>query len=190
METRQLENLEYSKKKELKKTLFISLCGLIVSGGLGFYFFTEKRTSKDLKNRLKLKIEREQKKQRISKEKEDEILKKLEEFEYSRKFLNKNMSLAILAGEMNTNTKYLTEIINKYKSKNFNLYINEQRINYIISLMESDLSYLNYKLSYLADIGGFSSHSAFTTVFKTVTGLSPNAYIQQLKSKSKKNEEK
>jgi len=35
-------------------------------------------------------------------------------------------------------------------------------------------------VSYLADFSGFSSHSAFTTVFKSVTGMSPNTYIQQL----------
>ncbi|RXM52850.1 hypothetical protein BOQ60_26210, partial [Chryseobacterium sp. CH1] len=38
--------------------------------------------------------------------------------------------------------------------------------------------------SYLAEYSGFSSHSAFTTVFKSVTGMSPNVYIQEI-SKTK-----
>lgn len=116
----------------------------------------------------------------ISKEKEADILARLEEFEKSENFLNRDMSLAVLAGQLDTNTKYLSEIINKYKEKNYNNYINELRINYIAYLLKTDPAYLNYKVSYLAQKAGFSSHSTFTTVFKSVTGISPNTYIQQL----------
>ena len=133
---------------------------------------TEKKETESLKKPLL-----------ISKEKENDILTRLEEFEKSEKFLNREMSLAVLAGQMETNTKYLSEIINKYKEKNYNNYINELRINYIAYLLKTDPSYLNYKVSYLAEKSGFSSHSAFTTVFKAVTGISPNTYIQQLTKK-------
>ncbi|WP_312324743.1 AraC family transcriptional regulator [Soonwooa sp.] len=121
----------------------------------------------------------------ISKEKEDEILQKLDELEKSDRFLNKEMSLAVLAGQLETNTKYLSEIINKYKGNNFNLYINELRVNYIAYMLKTDPIYLNYKVSYLAEVSGFSSHSAFTTVFKSITGMSPNAYIQQINQSNK-----
>ncbi|RKE88918.1 helix-turn-helix domain-containing protein [Epilithonimonas arachidiradicis] len=116
----------------------------------------------------------------ISKEKEMDILARLEEFEKSEMFLNRDMSLAMLAGQLDTNTKYLSDVINRYKEKNYNNYINELRINYIAYLLKTDSAYLNYKVSYLAEKAGFSSHSAFTTVFKSVTGISPNTYIQQL----------
>jgi hypothetical protein len=121
----------------------------------------------------------------ISKEKEMDILARLEEFEKSEKFLSKEMSLAVLAGQLETNTKYLSEVINKYKEKNYNNYINELRINYVAYLLKTDSAYLNYKVSYLAEKAGFSSHSAFTTVFKSVTGISPNTYIQQLTQNKK-----
>ena len=117
----------------------------------------------------------------IPPEKEKEILKGLETFEMSGKFLEKNMSLASLASELNTNTKYLSEIINTYKNKNFNGYINDLRIRHIIHLLSTDRSHLQYKISYIAELGGFTSHSAFTNVFKSVTGMSPNEYIQTLK---------
>ncbi|KFC21664.1 helix-turn-helix domain-containing protein [Chryseobacterium sp. FH1] len=121
----------------------------------------------------------------ISKEKENDILARLEEFEKSEKFLNREMSLAVLAGQMETNTKYLSEIINKYKEKNYNNYINELRINYIAYLLKTEPVYLSYKVSYLAEKAGFSSHSSFATVFKSVTGISPNTYIQQLAQNKK-----
>lgn len=123
---------------------------------------------------------------KISKEKEDEILKKLEQWEISHEYLNKNMSLALLSTQMEVNSKYLSEVI-KNKGKNFNGYINELRINRIAYLLKTEPTFLNYKVSYLAEYCGFSSHSAFTTVFKSVTGMSPNIYIQEI-SKSKNNE--
>lgn len=117
---------------------------------------------------------------KISKEKEDEILLKLAEWEKSDRYLNKSMSISMLSAQMGINTKYLSEVINNSKGKNFNGYINELRINHIAHLLKTDPVYLNYKVSYLAEYGGFSSHSAFTTVFKSITGMSPNTYIQEI----------
>ncbi len=120
----------------------------------------------------------------IPKEKELELLEKLNQFEDSKKYLDNNMSLANLAVELETNTKYLSEIINTYKDKNFNAYINELRIKYITHLLSTDSSYLQYKISYIAEIGGFTSHSAFTNIFKSVTGMSPNEYLQTLRNQA------
>ena len=116
----------------------------------------------------------------ISKEKEEEILSKLDELEASDRFLSPDMSLAVLSGQLDTNTKYLSEIINNYKGKNFNAYINELRVNRMVTLLRTKPEFLTYKVSYLAEYAGFSSHSAFATVFKTITGVSPNTFIQQI----------
>ena len=111
-------------------------------------------------------------------------MESLQKFEDSKKYLDNKMSLPTLAGELNTNTKYLSEIINKYKDKNFNTYINELRVKHVIQLLSDDRSYLQYKISYIAEVGGFTSHSAFTNIFKSVTGMSPNDYIQTLRQQS------
>lgn len=110
-----------------------------------------------------------------------ELLKKLERFESSQQFTDRNISIAVLAGKMKTNTKYLSYIINKYRNKDFNSYINELRIKYIIAKMEADRRYFNYKISYLAEECGFATHSQFTTVFRGITGLSPSTFIAYLK---------
>lgn len=116
----------------------------------------------------------------LSPERESELLQKLNDFEQSQLFLSNQMSLPLLASELDTNIKYLSEIIRKYKDKKFNAYINDLRIQYIVNLLKTDPAYLNYKVSYLAEISGFSSHSAFTAIFKVITGMSPNDFIQQL----------
>lgn len=201
------KRIEDSQKNFTRNILIISIICLIGILAIIFINISEKRKTKSIQKQIDFyskqqdfikKIEEKEivktekqdseiskKPLVISKEKEADILARLEEFEKSENFLSKEMSLAVLAGQLETNTKYLSEVINKYKEKNYNNYINELRINYIAYLLKTDSAYLNYKVSYLAEKAGFSSHSAFTTVFKSVTGISPNTYIQQLTQNQK-----
>lgn len=120
----------------------------------------------------------------ISTETEQNILARLKKFEASGKFTQREMSLAMLAAQLDTNTKYLSEIINKQYQDNFNTYINKLRIGYIIEKMKTEPAYLNYKISYLAEESGFSSHSSFATVFKSITGIAPTTFIEFLKEEA------
>lgn len=122
----------------------------------------------------------------LLKESEEQILSGLSKFEKSTRFTQKDMSLGKLAARLSTNTKYLSEVINRHKGKNFNAYINELRVNYIIWKLKSDSAYLHYKVSYLADECGFSSHSSFATVFKSIVGVSPSVFIDLIKEESEK----
>lgn len=209
VETNQNNNLEFQKQKQLKKIIWLSTGSLVIITGLLICFLILKSSHKDLKKQFDF-FEKQKKQEftaqkdmpdivkeapaiiktnekdlnKISKEKEDEILQKLEEWEKQQRYLDKNMTLSMLSSQMGVNTKYLSEVINSSKGKNFNGYINELRINHIALLLRTDPVYLNYKVSYLAEYSGFSSHSAFTTIFKSVTGMSPNVYIQEI-SKSR-----
>ncbi|MNJ85103.1 DNA-binding transcriptional regulator ChbR [compost metagenome] len=111
---------------------------------------------------------------------EAKILKDLKEFERGIKYTDNQISLPILAGMLKTNTKYLSHVLNTYLNKDFNTYINELRIKYIIEKIEQDEKFKNYKLSVLAEECGFSSHSKFSAVFKSVTGFSPSTFLQYL----------
>lgn len=111
---------------------------------------------------------------------EKRILNKLEEFEKSQKYIQKNVSLKTLAQQFDTNPKYLSEIVNNHKNSNFNTYINNLRIDYIVEKIKKNPEYRKYKVSYLADECGFSSHSLFTTIFKNRMDLSPTEFLQKL----------
>lgn len=111
---------------------------------------------------------------------EAKILKDLNDFEKGIKYTDKQISLSILAGMLNTNTKYLSHVLNTYLNKDFNTYINELRIKYIIEKIEKNEKFKNYKLSVLAEECGFSSHSKFSAVFKSVTGFSPSTFLKYL----------
>lgn len=164
-----LSFLEFQKGKSLDKQLSFA------------------RINKELSNnqlesaeqKLTVKEDQQKKTLMIPKETENDILKKLADFEANSSFTDPSVSLAALAGQFGTNTKYLSEIINKFKGKSFTSYINELRINYIAKLISSDAKYHQYKISYLAELAGFTNHSTFSVVFKSVTGLTPNKFIQQ-----------
>ena len=119
----------------------------------------------------------------VPKEMEEKLLEKLKDFENSTDFTKQETSLSRLALQFETNTKYLSEVVNIHKQKNFNTYINELRINYIIDKLKNDPTYLQYKISYLAEDSGFSSHSLFASIFKSVTGIPPITFINILRDK-------
>lgn len=117
----------------------------------------------------------------INEETIQNILKQLEIFEDEQKYLSKELSLTSLANNLNTNTRSLSEIIKKYKNRNYNGYINNLRINYIVNVLATDPAYREYKLSYLAEVSGFSSREVFTITFKKETGVNPSYFITNLK---------
>lgn len=108
------------------------------------------------------------------------IIQNLEKFESSQIFIKNNVSLPYVAGYLGTNTKYLSNIIKTFKNKDFNAYINDLRIDYILRKLNEEKEYRNYKISSLAEDAGYSSHSKFATIFKNTVGVSPSTYIQHL----------
>jgi AraC-like DNA-binding protein len=116
----------------------------------------------------------------MTSETESKLLELLEEFEKGELYNNKNMSLSFLAAELNTNTKYLSYVINQHKNADFKTYVNRLRINYIVDKLINDERYRQYKISILAEECGFSSHSKFASIFKAVTDFSPSTYIKYL----------
>lgn len=109
------------------------------------------------------------------------LLNKLAKFEKSEKFLKTEVSLTTLSNSLNTNPRYLSEIIKQHKSKSFNNYLNGLRIQYITNKLYEKSIYREYKISHLAEISGFSSREVFAVVFKKETGVTPSYFINQLK---------
>lgn len=185
-----VENQKTELKSGATNYWFWVFIGLIVCClGVLFHYF---RTQSDYKQFQKImhadQLEKKEESLRtnsIPVKTEQELLKKLLKFEQSQKFLQPDISLTSLAKSLDTNTKYLSDVINRNKQVNFNQYINDQRIHYIIEKMKAEPKYLNYKMFYLAEECGFSSQSSFSTVFKSVTGISPLSFIKFLKNEIK-----
>lgn len=136
----------------------------------------------NLKNEsLKKNIPANEKTIVIADETLNDLLLKLKKFEDSKKFLRKDMNLTYLANSLNTNTRYLSEIINQHKGKNFYNYLNDLRIQYITDLLYNNPKYREYKVSYLAEVCGFTSREVFSVIFKKETGVTPSYFINSLR---------
>ncbi|WP_407476606.1 helix-turn-helix domain-containing protein, partial [Elizabethkingia anophelis] len=122
----------------------------------------------------------------ISSDKEKSILKKIEAFEASEKFLRKNLTLSYMSNLFNTNPKYLSQIIRENKNQNFNSYINQLRISYISDKLYNTTLYREYKISYLAEECGYASPQVFINAFRKETGMTPSYFINELKSQKVK----
>jgi YesN/AraC family two-component response regulator len=94
------------------------------------------------------------------------LLQKLKRFETSERYLKNEVSLTWLANNLNTNTKYLSEIIKLYRDKNFADYVNGLRIDYIVHKLYNEPKYRQYKISSLAEECGFASSRVFVNAFK------------------------
>lgn len=107
------------------------------------------------------------------------ILKELNSFETKELFLQKGITLNNVAKTAKTNTRYLSEIINIYKGKNFATYLNDLRIDYAIKRLANDKKFRSYKIHFIAEELGYNNEQAFALAFKKRTGTTLSMYLKQ-----------
>lgn len=108
------------------------------------------------------------------------VLKHLDKVEAQAYYTDVNCSLANLAKKVKTNPTYLTKILKEEKGKTFYQYLNELRINYVLSRLKTDSQFRKYSIKHIALEVGYKSPESFTKHFKKVTGLNPSYYIKEL----------
>ena len=108
------------------------------------------------------------------------IMLKLNKLEKGVFFLDPNCNLHLLSEQLKTNPKYLSQVINQEKKTNFNNYINELRINYLLPKLVKDPDYRNSKLSYIAVSLGYNNLNTFNSAFKKRMGILPSKFINEL----------
>lgn len=201
------KNTEISENSSIKDIVILACSIMMVGGTIGFIWYTKKRQKKTIRRFreiiAQINARKETHKAELLQEdnKEEEvreasgdpelsmvmttatelkILNQLEEFEKSYLFTNNNISLSSLSSSFGTNTKYLSHIINTHKKKDFNNYINDLRVYYVIEKLKDNYQYRKYKIAVLAEEAGFSSQNKFATVFKKTTSMSPSSFIKHL----------
>jgi len=110
----------------------------------------------------------------------DEILKKLNGFEEKEQYLRQNISLSSVANLINTNSSYLSKVINHHKNTTFTNYINELRINYIVERLKNDARLRRYTIKAIATEIGFKNDESFSRAFYKYTNLKPSYFIKEL----------
>jgi len=123
----------------------------------------------------------EEKKTGLDESKVEELLKKLKTFEEKKEFIKKGLTIHKLAGQLGTNSNYLSQVINDCKGVNFNKYLSELRINYITTLLFENKEYLKYGIETLAKECGIASRQNFSDLFYEINGLRPTDFIRKRK---------
>jgi AraC-like DNA-binding protein len=108
------------------------------------------------------------------------IIENLRDFENEQGFLNTKITLFEFAKKLQTNTKYLSKVINTYKLKSFRNYINDLRIQYSIEKLEKKTDFRNYTISAMAKEAGFSNRESFTKAFQKKTGETISEFLKQV----------
>lgn len=108
------------------------------------------------------------------------ILNRLQKLENENFFIDSDCNLHQLAERLKTNPKYLSQVINIEKGSNFNNYINELRINFLLTKLLQDKEFRNSKLSYIASSVGYNNLNTFNAAFKKRQGILPSFFIKQL----------
>lgn len=112
---------------------------------------------------------------------EEMVLKELKKFELSKDYLDSTFSIHQLAKNLNTNTSYLSSVINEKKGKTYKQYLTELRINYLITILQKDSKYKKYTIQALGEEIGYTNASSFSRSFKNYLGKTPSEYINSLK---------
>ncbi|MBT8317745.1 MAG: helix-turn-helix domain-containing protein, partial [Lutibacter sp.] len=139
----------------------------------------EKETSKNTPKKTGLKLKG------ISKVKIKQVLKLLNEFEKNQGFLNNKITLNSLSKEFDTNSSYLSKIINFHKEKNFSTYISDLRINYCVEKLKTENNFRKYTVSAIAFEIGFNNVESFSKAFYKITGMNPSHFIKHIEKNSK-----
>jgi len=87
-----------------------------------------------------------------------------------------DFSLSQLAQMVDSNTKYVSWVINDAYGKNFKAYLNEYRIREACRRLADDEHYGNMTIQAICETVGYQSASAFITAFKKSVGMTPSTY--------------
>lgn len=101
--------------------------------------------------------------------------------EKGKRYLDPSLTLSDVAKELNTNTSYLSRVINIRTSQNFSQFLNDFRIHDARKLL-ADAEFSNLSIEGIAQTVGFNSKSAFNNAFKNKTGVTPSFYQQSART--------
>lgn len=92
-----------------------------------------------------------------------------------KRYRDKDFSAKILAKELNTNTRYISAVINSRFNTNFSCLINEYRVKEALHRM-TDKRFLDMTIEEIGTLVGFANRQSFYASFYRVMNETPNGY--------------
>lgn len=104
-------------------------------------------------------------------------------FERQKIHLDPNLKLGDIAKKINTNSKYLSQVVNNQTNNNLIHFVNLYRIEEAKRKIVSE-EYQHLTTYGVAQTCGFKNKSTFYKVFKEITNMTPKDYIKMMKQYS------
>ncbi|UCE42294.1 MAG: AraC family transcriptional regulator, partial [Candidatus Aminicenantes bacterium] len=112
----------------------------------------------------------------LTKQEKEEYLQRLQAYmESERPYLSPSLTIDILAKRLSISSRYLSQVINESLGVNFFDYVNDFRVSEAKRILTDASSNQRNILDVLFD-SGFNTKSAFNSVFKQHTGMTPSEY--------------
>ncbi len=92
-----------------------------------------------------------------------------------KRFRDKNYSAKQLADDLNTNTRYISAVVNVRFHMNYTSYVNKFRIQEAMSMLV-DKRYQDLNMEEISDLVGFSNRQSFYASFFKLNGVTPRDY--------------
>jgi AraC-like DNA-binding protein len=105
-------------------------------------------------------------------------------YEKEKMYLDKeDYTVEMLASKFQTNSSYLSIVINEIKGCTYTHYVNTLRIAYIIEKLDTNKKYLDYTIQGLSELSGYNSSQTFVRAFAIYTKMKPSDYLKDLRNK-------
>ena len=99
--------------------------------------------------------------------------------EQEQLFKNEKLTVAELANQIDTNTKYLSQALNDHMEVSFADFLNKYRVEESQKLL-LDEENKSLTIEAIGQMAGFKSKSSFFRAFKKFTSLTPNQYMKSV----------
>lgn len=109
--------------------------------------------------------------------------------ETTKEYTNSDFSLDRLATLVDSNSKYVSQVINGNYGKNFSHFVNEYRIRLACQMLSDTERYGNLTIYGVASSVGYNSNTAFVNAFRKATGMTPSTYKKVAKEEKRSNDE-
>lgn len=114
---------------------------------------------------------------KLSEEHQTQLLNSiLQVMEQTEVYCESDFTIDRLATLVNSNSRYVSQIINDVFSKNFRTFLNEFRVKKAMIRMNDTEHYGNYTIKAIAESVGYKSQSNFINVFTRQTGIKPSVF--------------
>lgn len=95
-----------------------------------------------------------------------------------KKYKDKDYSAKRLAEDLNTNTRYISAVVNVRFHMNYTSFVNKYRIQEAMTLL-TDKRYQDLNMEDISDMVGFSNRQSFYASFYKINGITPREYKLQ-----------